>query len=173
MGLRRVLLLRHAKSSWDNPRLNDFERPLAPRGRKAAPRMGVYMRETGLVPDRVLVSPAQRALETWELVEEAMGTGSEVEFERALYHAAPDTMLRLLQSQPINDETVMIVAHNPGMEALATGLVSRGDEQAYESLRIKYPTGALAEITFEVDRWGEIDWGEGTLVRFVVPRELT
>ncbi len=173
MGARTLLLLRHAKSAWDNPRLRDFERPLAPRGRRAAPRMGRYLAEAGLTPDRVLCSPARRTVQTWELVEMTLDRAPPVSFETDLYHGSPTTMLELIREQPTEDAVLMIVAHNPGTEELALGLSGQGDPDTVERLRGKFPTAALAEIGFDVPRWDQVTWGSGELKRFVRPRDLT
>ncbi len=171
--MRRLLLIRHAKSSWEHyPRVDDFERALAPRGRQAAPSMGRYLLEHGLVPDQVLCSPARRAAETWEHIAPELGGVVPVEFEPDLYGASPTAILRLVQSQPVEHGTVLVVGHNPGLEETALALSGSGPRELIRQMELKYPTGALAEIEFEGDVWGEIDWGLGRLERFIRPKDL-
>lgn len=171
---RRLLLLRHAKSSWDDLSLDDFDRPLAPRGIKAVPRMAAYLKKKGLVPDLVLCSSAVRARETWQLVAEMLDGAPEVKFLRGLYLAPPSRLLQALQRAPKGAGTVMLVAHNPGMEHLAADLAGPGSkEKALKRLHAKFPTAALAEITFEAESWSGIGRGWGRLRRLVVPKDLT
>ena len=170
--MRRLLLLRHAKSSWDNPGLDDFERPLSDRGRRAAPAMGQYLLDHDLVPDYVLCSPARRAAETWEHIAPLLNGAVPVEYEPGLYLASPSAILTYVQSQPVEHEAVMVVGHNPGMESTAVRLTGAGDPELIRQMWTKYPTAALAQIEFDAELWGEIDWGEGDLKRFVRPRDL-
>ncbi|MEZ4414338.1 MAG: histidine phosphatase family protein [Gemmatimonadota bacterium] len=170
--MRRLLLLRHAKSSWDDASLDDFERPLAARGRNDAPRMARYLWENDLLPDVALCSPARRAAETWEAVAPLLGGRVPVEYDRSLYMAAPSTLLRLVQSQPLEHSSVLVLGHNPGLEEAACRLVVDGSERDLERMTLKYPTCALAVIDFPCELWGEVDWGQGRLQRFVRPRDL-
>lgn len=172
MEPRRLILLRHAKSSWDNPGLRDFDRPLSGRGRRDAPRMGAYLVEQGIEPDRVLVSPSARTRETWELVAGVLGVDPEVEFAPDLYHGAPRGMLDLVREQDDGYRAVMLVAHNPGTEDLVNRLCGSGEPDALRRLASKYPTCGLAEIRVDCERWSHLSWGQGELLRFVVPREL-
>ena len=169
--MKTVLLLRHAKSSWDNPLLGDFERPLAPRGRKAAPRMGRFMARNGLVPDRVLCSGARRAVETLGLASEDW---QEVQVETLdeIYHASPSSLLQLIRALPQGEESVLLVGHNPTFEELASRLAGSGKEEALEALSQKYPTGALAILDFHVGTWAELEPGKGFLRDFIRPKTL-
>ena len=167
----KVSLFRHAKSAWNNPGLDDFDRPLAPRGEKAAPRMGRYMAAEGLEPDIVLCSTAVRARQTLELAAREWTSSPEIRFEDRLYHAGPRDMLGALQSLDDTIDHAMLVGHNPGMHALALNLSGAGDEADFEALRFKYPTAALAVINFD-GPWAAVAAGAGHLRRFVVPREL-
>jgi len=171
--MRTLLLLRHAKSSWDYPDLDDFNRPLAPRGRKAAPRMAGYLKKKGMRPDLVLCSAALRAVQTWVLVSEILGDGAEVKYLRGLYLAPPSRMLSSIRQVADEHPCVMLIAHNPGMEHLASVLAGPdSNQQALQKLHEKYPTAALAEITFEAPSWREIQRGAGRLKRLVRPKEL-
>jgi len=169
--MKTLLLLRHAKSSWDNPGGRDFDRPLAPRGRRTAPLIGGHLRDRQLLPDLVLCSTARRARETYDLVVPAVG-GSTIQFEQALYLATPATLLRLVQATPATVERLLVVGHNPGLQQFAGLLAGSGDGAARERLQAKFPTAALAIITFPGAGWAEIAPGAGQLESFVVPRDL-
>ena len=164
-------VFRHAKSAWDNPGLGDFDRPLAPRGEKAAPRMGRYMAAEGLEPDVVLCSTAVRARQTLELAASEWKSSPEIRFEEGLYHAGPADMLRAVRSLEDTFGHAMLVGHNPGMHALALNLTGAADEGDLEAMRFKFPTAALAVIDFE-GPWTALAAGEGRLRMFVVPRAL-
>ena len=164
-------LFRHAKSAWGNPGLGDFERPLAPRGEKAAPRMGAYMAREGLAPGVVLCSTAKRARQTLELAQAEWEPKPEIRYEDGLYHAGPGEMLRFLQALPASCSHAMIIGHNPGVYSLAATLCGDGEGDALAALGTKFPTAALAVIEFEGD-WKGISPGQGYLQRFVLPREL-
>lgn len=172
-----LLLLRHAKSSWDNPALADYDRPLAKRGKKAAPRMGVEIAALGLRPDLILCSSAVRARDTLALVLPELGTPSpEVVYDDALYMATPSALLALLRKLSANADgprTVMVVGHNPGLEELAELLVDGGNEDAQELLAEKFPTCALAVLTFDGEGWDSIAPGAARLSQFLTPARLT
>ena len=171
--MKTILLVRHAKSSWDDPALGDFDRPLAPRGRKAAPRIARYMHDEGLAPELVLCSAARRAQETWALMAPAFDADIPLELRRDLVHAAPHRLLEVLHETPDEAAAVLMVAHSPAMEGLAIGLSGPDSERdAAERLYAKFPTAALAVITFDGDRWGEVGENGGALTRFVCPRDL-
>jgi phosphohistidine phosphatase len=170
---RTLLLLRHAKSSWADPNLADFDRPLAPRGVKDAPRLAVYLRKHKLRPELTLCSPALRAMQTWHLISEDLGRESEVKPLRDLYLSPPSRLLRILQRVPTDIQCVMLVGHNPGLEHLAGLLLGpKSKKKALSRLREKFPTAALAVVEFETDAWSDIDRGQGRLRRFVRPRDL-
>ncbi|MDN2567950.1 histidine phosphatase family protein [Aquibium sp. A9E412] len=168
-----LLLLRHAKSSWDAPGLADRERPLAPRGRHAAPLMGRAMAARGWLPDRAVVSPARRAHETWALVSPELGPAApEPDFVPALYMAAPDTLLATLRATPAGTRRLIVVGHNPGLEAFAAALAGpRSDAAALAALRHKFPTAAVARLLFD-GAWAELAAGAARLTDFVRPKAL-
>ena len=171
--MKTVLLVRHAKSSWDDPALGDFDRPLAARGKQAAPRIARYIQDEGLAPELVLCSTARRAQETWALMAPAFDTDIPIDLRRDLYHAAPYGLLEALREAPDEAAAVLMVAHSPAMEGLAIGLSGPGsDEAALERMSAKFPTGALAVISFDGERWGDIGENGGALTRFVSPRDL-
>lgn len=134
--------------------------------------MGTYLAENDIVPDRVLVSPSTRTRQTWELVAEALDQAMDVEIVPALYHGAPHGMLDLIREQDDGYRAIMLVAHNPGTEDLANRLSGSGDADALARLDNKYPTAGLAEIELDRERWADVEWGDGRLVRFTVPRQL-
>jgi phosphohistidine phosphatase len=162
---RLLYLLRHAKSSWDDERLADRDRPLAPRGRRAAERMARHLRDEGILPSLVLCSPARRTRETLE----AVGPGGEVRIEDELYGASEAALLGRLQRVPDAVESVMLIGHNPAMQELAVGLAGAGAR--LEDVEAKFPTGALATLAVP-GGWRELAPGSAELVAFVKPREL-
>jgi phosphohistidine phosphatase len=170
--VRTLYLLRHAKSSWSDPSLGDHERPLAPRGERAAKRMGRYANSQGIHPELVLCSSALRARETLELMMPTLAPGAEVRFEDALYGANADELQGRLRA--VNDQiaSVLLVGHNPGMQDLATSLAGDGEPVAKELLRAKLPTGALAILDLVSTTWARLGPGGAYLVRLVVPSEL-
>ncbi len=169
--MRRLILLRHAKSDWPDG-IADPERPLAHRGRLAAPRIGQYLAQEALMPDRVLVSPARRTRETWELVAPQLPGIPHVLSEPRLYEASATRLLSLLREQPASAHALMLVGHNPGTEDLADTLVGGGPGIARESMQEKFPTGAFAVIDLPIDDWADVVPETGRLDRFVTPRGL-
>ncbi len=171
--MKTLLLLRHAKSSWDDPGLEDFDRPLAPRGEQAAPVMAGYLERKGLRPDLVLCSPAARARQTWALVAERLGNGIPVKELQGLYLGAPSRLLEAIRRVPDKAGCVMLIGHNPGMEHLAMALAGPGSKpKALAKLQAKFPTAALAEIAFDAASWRDIGHGGGCLKRLVWPKDL-
>jgi phosphohistidine phosphatase len=166
--MRTLYLLRHAKSSWDNPALADHERPLAPRGRRAAKRIAEHMLRSGIEPELVLCSTAVRARQTLELVRAAI-PGSSVALEAALYGASADELLARVRRLPDAVGSVMLVGHNPGLQDLAL-LLAAGDGEAAR-VEAKFPTGALATLTLTTT-WSGLAPAEATLAGYAVPRDL-
>jgi phosphohistidine phosphatase len=156
-------LLRHAKSSWDDPGLSDHDRPLAPRGRKAAKLIGRHLRDQGVEFSIVLCSSARRARDTIDLVDPP----ARIEVEPELYGASAGEMLERLRRLPEDVEAVMVVGHNPGIEDLALGLC--GADSGLSGR--KFPTGALATLSF-TGPWEGLAAGRAALQAFVIPREL-
>ena len=164
-------MLRHAKSSWDEPDLPDRLRPLAPRGARAVAALAGHLRATAVAPGLVLCSPAQRAVQTWEGVAPGIPPGTPVEFDESIYHADSDDLLARLQDVRSRIESVLLVGHNPGLQDLAVDLVGSGDTGLRERIATKLPTGALVTLDVPSD-WHDLTWEAATLVDFVVPREL-
>ncbi len=173
--MSKLYLLRHAKSSWEDSRLEDFDRPLAPRGRKAAKRMGRWMRAEGIAPELVLLSPARRCRETWDLLAaELPAPGPEVRLLKSLYLAGPARLLaRLRQAPEAVAELLLLLGHNPGLQGLAANLAGRAsDPAALAELRQKFPTAALAVFEVEPAHWHLLAPGRARLAAFVSPRDL-
>lgn len=162
--MKTLLLLRHAKSSWDDPTLPDHDRPLNPRGKKAAPRMGVLLRDEGLLPDLIVTSTAKRARKTAKIVAETSGYTGPVVPEPALYFEGAGAYLAAIHAADADITRLMLVGHNPDMEEvihLLTGRVER------------MPTAALAAIDLNVARWDEVEFEQAaTLTALWRPREL-
>ena len=143
--VRTLILLRHAKSDYP-PGVADHDRPLAPRGRRDAPRAGEWIAQHCPVPDLVLVSSARRAQETWALASQSFPASTRVEEERRIYEAPLDVLERLVVGLDENLSTVVMVGHNPGLENLATALATDGDPDALGRMAMKYPTSGIAVL---------------------------
>jgi phosphohistidine phosphatase len=169
--MKSLTLLRHAKSGWDDPVSRDFDRPLNPRGRKAARAVGQEMKAQGLAFDLVLASPARRVIETLEEVAAGYGTIGP-EFDQRLYLASTGTLMEIVRATANSVERLLLVGHNPGLEELALSLSGREDADLRREVELKYPTGTVAEIALPVERWAEVGEGSGKLVRFIRPRDL-
>ncbi len=172
MTERRVILLRHAKSAWGEPATDDVDRPLAPRGRRAAALMGIYLRDEKLVPDLVLCSAARRARETWQGAAQAFPASPPIEVERELYLATGEALLKRLRRAPDSMKTVLFVGHEGGVDELARQLAGAGSAELRRRLAEKFPTAGLAVVALTLDHWADAAQKKGTLTRFVVPKEL-
>jgi phosphohistidine phosphatase len=166
--MKTLLLLRHAKSSWDAPAPRDFDRPLAPRGERDAPKIGKALRESGVAVELVVSSPAARARQTAELVTAAAKLKAPLHFDDAIYEAGVSALLGVVRGLPEDVDTAMLVGHNPGFEDLLGTLVGDADGAA----RVRVPTAMLACVELESPRWRDVTAGAGTLVWMVVPRLL-
>ena len=162
--MRTLYLLRHAKSSWKDDSLRDFDRPLKRRGREAAEQIGQVLAAEKTRALFVISSPAARARETTKLVLESARLKMEPRFDERIYEADVRTLLEVVASIPDKAESAMLVGHNPGFENLLSYLTT--DDR-------HMPTAALAKIEFEVGSWGEVVEGSGRLESFVTPKELS
>ncbi len=167
--MKTLLLLRHAKSSWDDPALGDFDRPLTARGQNAARRMGRILLDRGLVPDLVVCSPARRARQTCERALEALGPVT-VRMEDRMYMADPQTLLAIVHALPEPANRALLIGHNPGFERFARRLAGSAEGDSLERLIAKFPTAALAVIEIERHRWQDLAPGNGRLAEFLTPR---
>lgn len=167
---KRLILFRHAKSSWDHD-VEDHERPLSGRGIKAAPVMGAWLAANSLVPDLALVSAARRAQLTWALAEAALGKPVKKQDSDAIYEAAPDNILAAIKSVKKAVGTLIVVGHNPGFEQLATLLMKDDGGEAGAQLREKFPTAAIAVLSFG-GSWADLGPHSCILEHFVTPKML-
>lgn len=169
---RVLYLYRHAKSSWTDPLLADFDRPLAPRGVRACKTMGSYMRVADVRPDIILCSSSARTRETLKLSVPALAGDIPVKYEQALYHAGAGALLGRLQRVPDRFNSVLIIGHNPGLHSLAIGLTAANDSDDNERLETKFPTAGLATLIQRRDHWRDLAPESCELHSFVVPRDL-
>jgi phosphohistidine phosphatase len=167
--MRRLHLLRHAKSSWDDPTLSDRDRPLAPRGQRAVVRIANWARKHDVRPQLVLSSDARRARETLEGALPGLGA-PDVQIEEGLYAASAEALLERLRSLPDDVDEAMLVGHNPGLAGVLLLLAEPGELR--ERAQAKVPTGALATLEAELVTWSELEPGCARLVAYVIPREL-
>jgi phosphohistidine phosphatase len=165
MTERRLYLLRHAKSSWKDPALADHDRPLAPRGRRAAKGIGRHLRDQGIEPALVLCSSATRARQTLERIDLR-----DARIESELYGADAGALLARLHEVPASVSSVMLIGHNPGLQELALLLARPGP--AVRELEAKFPTAALATLAVRGPGWSTLDRGTAELIDLVRPRDL-
>lgn len=171
--MRRLMLLRHAKSDWAAPGMYDHERPLAARGRADAPRIGRYMLQHHLRPDHVIVSTAERTRETWSLVAGAWSDAPRTIFDPRIYEASPADILRAIADAPASVRTLLVIGHNPGLQETALLLAGSGRLAERRALAQKFPTAALAVIAFDAPDWAALSPGSGRLTQLVTPRAIT
>jgi phosphohistidine phosphatase len=171
--MKRLILIRHAKSSWDDPVERDFDRPLNAKGKRAAETMGRHMRNLDIDFEKVVASPAMRVVETIESLAIGLDRVIEPEWDRRAYLASNMTLLDIVHEQPDTTDSLLLAGHNSGLEDLVLLLVpdTRKDE-ARAAVEEKFPTCSLAVMTFDTDRWEQIAPGSGTLDQFVRPRDL-
>jgi phosphohistidine phosphatase len=165
-----LFLLRHAKSSWNDPAIDDHDRPLAPRGRRAAARIADYATKRAIRPDLILCSSAKRARQTLERIAPSLGRDAEIHIERSLYRATEDRLLERLHVLPETVDSVMMIGHNPEVQDLALMLSREGPLRTL--LAEKFPTAGLATLAFGRLAWKDLDTESGELVDFVAPRRL-
>jgi len=171
----RLLLLRHAKSDWSEPALGDHDRPLAPRGLKAAPRVAAVMARMGYLPALCLTSPARRARHTVDLVLAGLPGGGDVRVSplTALYDFGSGREVRkAIAENGGSASPLLVVGHNPAFHALALSLVANGKKSAMAELKRKFPTAALAVIDFPIATWAELPEAAGRLVDFIRPKAI-
>jgi len=173
-----LLLLRHAKSSWDDQELDDFDRGLSERGRLAAPVLGRFIAQHDLVPQRILCSSARRTQETLQLILPTLaaangGSPLPVDIVEDLYLASEHTLLAHARRLPLKCRRALMIGHNPGLHDFAMGLAGAGDVHMRHDLAVKFPTAAIAVLTFPGATWAAIAPKAGTLVEFTTPRRLS
>jgi phosphohistidine phosphatase len=170
--MRTLYLLRHAKSAWNDPHLDDHDRPLAPRGERAAQRIAEHLEQKRIRPALVVCSTAQRARGTLDAVAPCLGKRAQVRIDGDLYGADARDLLQLLRAVTPKVTSVMLIGHNPGLQDLAIALTDDGDRRAVEQLRAKFPTAALATIDLAATEWKDLAPASGYLESVVLPREL-
>jgi phosphohistidine phosphatase len=170
--MRRLLLLRHAKAERSDPGSQDISRVLIERGRKDAAKIGAYMAGHALAPDRVVLSPAARAQETWKYAAAAFKPQPAAMSAERLYDAAPHDIIGVINENPASAHTLMLIGHNPGLHDAALMLIASGDIDMRERLREGLPTSGLIIVDFAFDDWNKVHPHSGRLERFVSPRSL-
>lgn len=171
--MKRLTILRHAKSSWDEPNADDFDRPLNGRGWKAARRMGQELKQRKIRFDLCLASPAARVRETLDGLAQTYGElPFPIRFERHIYLADGATLLGLVRGVSDEVEKLLLVGHNPGLERLVATLAADDDKGLRHRAALKFPTAALAAIDLAAGSWADIETAGGKLVELILPREL-
>ena len=170
--MKRLCIMRHAKSDWSNPGLADSERTLNARGVKSAEFLAGFIVEKGWTPDHALCSTAIRARSTIQPLAERLGGDCKIDYRDDLYMAMPNDLLSFIHELDDNDDTVLIVAHNPGLEMLAVDLADEESAAFAEQMADHFPTGALAVFSFDIDRWADVKSNEGKVLFYGKPREL-
>ena len=169
--MKTLTLLRHAKSTWDDPIKRDFDRPLNGKGRRAAARIGQWLADEGAVFDHVRASPAVRVRQTIEGVEDGLRRSLAPMFDARIYLASAMTLLDVVQQFEARAKTGLLVGHNPGLEDLLLYLTPTADPLRGE-VEIKYPTATVAVLDIDVATWREIGEGSAHLRHFIRPRDL-
>jgi len=169
--MRRLMLLRHAKTERAEPGQRDRDRKLMKRGRADAPTLGAYITHHDLIPDLVLVSPAARAQQTWDLVAEAFAKPPRQETDDRIYNASPPKLLRVV-AEPRKAKRLLIVGHNPSLHEFALQLIASGDVEVREQLREKLPTSGLVVMDLPIEDWAELRPHSARLEHFVTPRSI-
>lgn len=170
--MKRLGILRHAKSSWDQAGLNDFDRPLNERGWKAARRIGKELKRRGVHFDLVLASMAARVRETIDGVQEKYHFDAPIQFDPRIYLASPETLLSILHALPESVHAPLMVGHNPGLERLVVELTRDDDQGLRHHVAQKFPTAAFAVVELPARRWSEVEAGSGKLSELLLPKEL-
>ena len=170
--MKRLTILRHAKSSWDHSGLDDHDRPLNERGWKAARRMGREMKQRGMRFDHVLASTAARVRETLDGVRETLSIDAPIQFEPRVYLASEETLLELIGALPQSVKAPLLVGHNPGLERLIVELTHGDTHGSRDQVAQQYPTGALAVVELPAQQWQDVEPGSGEITELILPRDL-
>lgn len=168
--MKTLLLLRHAKSDWGDFDLKDFERPLAKRGQKDAPRMGAVLKNFGLVPDQIISSPAERARQTSQLVAKHCGYTGKIDWDTSFYGAGSEDLFNALHRLPPLVETALLVGHNPAMEETASELLSGRHADWDDEVSITIPTAGLLCLELHIVDWSVLEPGDAALRWYLIPR---
>ena len=161
--MKTLFILRHAKSSWENTGLSDFDRPLNERGLETAPFMGDLMKKNQFQPALILSSPAKRAEQTAALIKQTAGIGGAIQFDQRIYEASPARLLEVISDQNEKIKFILLVGHNPGLEGLLKFLTGQPQPM---------PTAALAVIDLKTDKWSKANSSNGNLRILIRPKEV-
>lgn len=167
---RRLVLLRHAKSSWESDAARDVDRPLAARGEAAAPEIGRFLAERDLWPEWVLCSPAKRTRQTWKRVRPAVELAPVLVYDPALYLASARTILARIKETPARITTTMVIGHNPGLQELAAELAQPADAAVAAAVAAKFPTAAVLALAFDTAGWSDLDTEPGRVLAWRTPK---
>ena len=170
--MKRLTVLRHAKSSWDDAAVDDFNRPLNDRGWKAARRMGRELKHRAMRFDLVIASTAARVRETIDGMQEHYDFAAPIQFEPRMYGASEHELLLMVRTLPEQVHAPLLVGHNPGLERLLAELTEDDEDGLRGRVVGKYPTGALAVIELPAKRWSDIGTNDGRIVELILPKEL-
>ena len=170
--MKRLTILRHAKSSWDDRQLEDFNRPLNDRGWKSARRMGRELEERGMRFDLVIASPAARVRETIDGLREKFPLNIEIRFEPRMYAASEDMLLSIVRDIREGSHSPLLVGHNPGLQQLVVALTQNDPDDLRSEVERKFPTAALASIELSAHRWTDVKPGGGKITELILPRKL-
>ena len=167
----KLVILRHAKSSWDDPAEDDFDRPLNARGRKAAPEAGEMLRAMKIAPDLILCSPAKRTRETLDLAlpEIVSAKKPKITYDERLYLATAPALLECLRDTGHDAASIVLIGHNPGLHSLAVALAGTGEQELLAEMSEKFPTAAIAVLSFDGSEWRKVTPGSGQLQAFWTP----
>ena len=166
----RLLLLRHAKSSWDDVSADDFDRPLNGRGRTSAPVMGSHIAAHGFAPEKILCSSARRTRETLAAILPHLDEDIEIRLTRDLYEAGEDRMIDQIRAHGGHSATLLVIGHNPGLQQTGLALAGEGDPAILAAVAEKFPTAGLLVIDFPATKWVDIEPRAGRAVAFLRPR---
>jgi phosphohistidine phosphatase len=170
--MKHLFLLRHAKSAWDDFDLPDHERPLSRRGQRGARLIAEALAADGSLPDRILCSPAERCRQTLAILLERIGTAPDVVFVDAIYQPASPDYRNVIGGRGGDAERLMVIGHNPTIQATAISLAGSGEDDLVEKMAAKYPAGALAVLAFDIADWWALAPHTGRLTTYLVPRAL-
>jgi phosphohistidine phosphatase len=170
--MKHLTILRHAKSDWGDPNLDDFNRPLNDRGWKSARRMGKELKERGMRFDLVIASPAARVRETLDGLREKFEMNVEIRFEPRMYGASEQMLLTIVRALDEKVERPLLVGHNPGLERLLVELTEDDKAGLRDRIAGKYPTGALGVVELPAHRWADVEPGSGQIAQLILPKDL-
>ncbi|MCP5073467.1 MAG: histidine phosphatase family protein [Rhodobacteraceae bacterium] len=170
--MKTLLLMRHGKSSWDNPLLADHDRPLAERGQKAASCMGQWLAGEGLVPDAVILSSALRVTQTWAGVQAGLSNKITVRPDRDLYMISAYSLMQNIRKQGHHVSTLMVVNHEPTLSHLCELLAKQPAKADCARAFVKFPTAAIGRFEFDTDNWQSVGSGQGKFLAFIRPKQL-